>query len=141
MEEYTTFFTHHWMLSTGFVAILVLLLGNELKMKLSGVRQLSPQEIMLLLNHQQATVIDIRNAQLYQKGHILNAINIPQAQLIEQVAQLTKDKPVILVCGNGQQSVGAGSKLNKQGFSQVVTLRDGINAWQQNKLPLAKGKK
>ncbi len=143
MEDYITFFLKHWELSVALLAIVSLIISLEYKSKRGGVQRLSAQDVMLLLNHQNGVLIDIRDMTPYQQGHILHAIHIPQQQVLDQLPSLEKYKtqPVILVCANGQQSATLASKLYKQGFTQVATLQEGMTTWRQAKLPVVKGKK
>ena len=46
----------------------------------------------------------------------------------------------VLICQQAQTASQLAEKLKKQGFTQVQVLAGGISAWQQNNLPLVKGK-
>jgi len=101
---------------------------------------ISTLQATLLINQQNALVLDVREAAEYEKGHMLNARNIPLAELEARAAEIDKHKakPVIVVCDNGNRSGRAATALRKLGFEQVFTLGGGIGAWRQAGLPLEK---
>jgi rhodanese-related sulfurtransferase len=96
----------------------------------------SPQEATLMINRQDAVVLDARAAEEFGKGHVLNARNVPLAQLEGRTGELQKykAKPVI-VCEDGTRS-SAAAVLRKMGFEKVYTLAGGLGAWQQAGLPV-----
>ncbi|MBI2959821.1 MAG: rhodanese-like domain-containing protein [Betaproteobacteria bacterium] len=100
----------------------------------------SPLEATQLINRQDALVLDIRSAEEFQKGHILNARNVPAAQLEPRLADLEKfrQKPVIVACESGSRSGSAAALLRKHGFAQAASLAGGVGAWQQAGLPMEK---
>lgn len=104
----------------------------------SGGPAVSPQDATLMINRQDALVLDVRGPEDFGKGHVLNARNVPLAQLEGRAGELQKYKarPVI-VCEDGARS-GAAATLRKAGFEKVYTLAGGIAAWQQAGLPLEK---
>jgi rhodanese-related sulfurtransferase len=103
-----------------------------------GGSAVSPQDATLMINRQDALVLDMRPAEEFGKGHILNARNVPLAQLEGRTGELQKykAKPVI-VCEDGARS-GAAAALRKLGFENVYTLAGGLPAWQQAGLPTEK---
>ena len=104
----------------------------------TGGPSVSTLEATQLINRQGALVLDVRNADEFQKGHILNARNVPLSQLDSRLADIGKfkDKPIIVSCESGNRSGSAAAVLRKHGFAQVFSLRGGIGAWQQAGLPV-----
>ena len=101
---------------------------------------LTTLQATLLINQQNALVLDVREAAEYEKGHMLNARNIALGELESRAAEIEKHKakPVIVACDDGNRSGRAATALRKQGFEQVFTLSGGIGAWRQAGLPLEK---
>ena len=101
---------------------------------------ISTLQATLLINQQNALVLDAREAAEYEKGHMLNARNIALGELQTRAAEIEKHKakPVIVVCDNDNRSGRAATALRKLGFEQVFTLSGGIGAWRQAGLPLEK---
>lgn len=107
----------------------------------AGGASVNTLEATQLINRQDALVLDVRVAEEYQKGHILNARNIPLSQLDARLADMQKYKsrPVIVACDTGNRSgPAAAAALRKHGFSQVFNLSGGTAAWQQAGLPVEK---
>ncbi len=93
-----------------------------------------------MINHEDAVLIDVRSAEDYAKGHIVNARNIPLDQLESRVKELekAKRKPLIVHCERGNRSRRAEAILKGKGFEKVYGLAGGIEAWRQAGLPLEK---
>lgn len=139
MQEYIDFFSNNLMLSVAWVVIAVLVVYSFIEAKLTGVKTVTTQEATLLINKQDAIVVDIRKSDEFKKGHIVNAKNITESQ-IEQGKFVGiashKDTPIILVCDTGVRTSGAAKKLVKAGFTQVNNLREGMSGWQSANLPI-----
>src|SRR5262245_38927181 len=98
----------------------------------AGGPSISTLQATLLINQQNALVLDVRDAAEYEKGHVLNARHLAVGELAERSAEIEKykAKPVIVVCESGNRSDKAVATLRKQGFGQVFSLSGGIGAWQ-----------
>jgi rhodanese-related sulfurtransferase len=104
---------------------------------------LTATQATLLINREDAVVIDVRSSDEYVAGHLPESRNIPLGQLEERAGELDKfkDMPLIIICQTGARSDGACAKLEKLGFSKVNNLQGGINAWRDAGLPVKKGTK
>jgi rhodanese-related sulfurtransferase len=142
MEQLIEFTGNHPILFMAFFFILGLLVWNFLSEQISGIPSLVPQEAILLINHENALVLDVREANEYNQGHILNSIHIPLSALSGKLGRLEKyrTKPIIASCMSGNRSGRAVSILKKNGFENLYNLKGGIVAWQSANLPLSKGK-
>jgi rhodanese-related sulfurtransferase len=105
-----------------------------------GGAAVSTLQATLLINQQNALVLDVREAAEYEKGHVLNARHLALGDLEARSADIEKYKarPVIVVCESGNRSEKAVATLRKLGFGQVFSLSGGIGAWRQAALPLEK---
>ena len=85
------------------------------------------------------TVLDVRTVEEYKSGHLENAvnININDTGFEAKSGQLDKSKPVLVYCLAGSRSRKAAQLLRKKGF-QVLELKGGISAWQEEGLPVVK---
>ena len=101
---------------------------------------ISTLQATLLINQQNALVLDVRDAAEYEGGHVLNSRHLAIGELEARSSELEKfkAKPVIVVCESGNRSDKAVATLRKQGFGQVFSLSGGIGAWRQAGLPLEK---
>lgn len=102
----------------------------------------SPLEATLLLNREDAQIIDVREDQEWAGGHIANARHISLGQLDKRIHELEKFKsrPLIVCCQSGNRSGSVCSRLKKKGFENVHNLAGGIGAWKEAGLPVTTGK-
>ncbi len=142
MEQYLEFTANHPLLVGALLLSFFLVLFSELKRRASGVTTLEPQEAVKLINAD-AVVIDLRSAEAFARGHIVNARNIPADELAakQDIIEKYKSRPIVAVCEAGMTSSRAVEKLRKAGVENVFGLRGGINGWQQASLPLVTSKK
>lgn len=118
----------------------IMLVLPSLKGKLSGALAVEPTQAVQLINHQDALVLDVREANEFAAGHIANARHIPLSQLSDNLKSLEKhkDKAIVVNCRSDARSAMACGTLRKHGFTQVYNLKGGIMAWQQAGLPTVK---
>lgn len=69
-----------------------------------------------------ATLVDVRTVGEYRSGHIEGALNIPVDDLAGKMAQIPKDKPVVVYCQSGMRSASAASTLKDAGYKEVYNL-------------------
>jgi rhodanese-related sulfurtransferase len=142
MEQYLEFSANHPVLVSALLVSFFVLVFFELRRKAAGITNVEPQDAVGLINAD-ATVLDVRSAEAFSRGHIVNAKNIPLDELEASSEKLDKlgDKPIIAVCDSGMTSNRAVSMLRKAGKESVYNLKGGITAWTQANLPLVTGKK
>jgi len=135
MEQFIEFVGNHWMLSGLWVALLIAFL---LHVSRTGASAVSLQQAVFLINRKDALVLDIRDRNEYDAGHIVDAVHIPLGKLSDRLAELDKYKsrPVVVACKMGQHSGEACKTLTNAGFEQVVRLKGGMAAWRAEQLPL-----
>lgn len=94
----------------------------------------------MLVNRSKGVILDIRDRKDFEKGHVVDAVNIPLAKLKERITELEKNKenPIIVVCHMGHQSGEAVKALEADGFTQVSRMSGGITEWKTQNLPLIK---
>lgn len=138
LQDFFHFVAEHYLLSLAFVVISLALLFEELRGKASG-SNVSPSTATHLINRERATVVDTRERDAFTAGHIVNAINISQNDLLKSdKLKKMQTKPIILVCKQGQTTPAMASKLRKQGFTSVYVLKGGLDAWKDSGLPVVK---
>lgn len=141
MDQMVEFVTNHYILSGLFAALLAALIYTTVASQLSSIKELSTHEATLLMNKEDAYILDIRPTADFKKGHILGSKQI-KPELITKgdfsPLEKFKDKPIIVVCAMGMTSKRTASQMLKAGFDKVVVLKGGINAWQAASLPINK---
>ncbi len=118
----------------------IMLVFPDLFGKLSGVAEVDVTQAVQLINHDNALVLDVREHNEFNDGHIANARLIPLGQLKDSVQTLEKyrDQPIVINCRSGKRSATACALLSKAGFSRVYNLTGSILAWQRSKMPTVK---
>ncbi|MCX7175599.1 MAG: rhodanese-like domain-containing protein [Proteobacteria bacterium] len=103
----------------------------------SGGNHVSPMQATLMLNREDALVIDVREASEWSTGHIPNSRHIAISQLEKQIHEIEKFKTrhLIVNCQTGNRSSSACNALKKHGFEKVYNLAGGIAAWREAGLP------
>jgi len=142
MDTYLEFASNHTLLVSALMFSFFMLIFSELRRKARGITNVDPQAAVQLINAD-AMVVDLRSAEAYARGHIVNSRNIPMDELDASMEKLTKDadKPILAVCDAGITSNRAVDTLRKSGHDSVYGLKGGIAAWTQANLPLVTGKK
>ncbi|MFC3609393.1 rhodanese-like domain-containing protein [Stutzerimonas tarimensis] len=130
------FITVHYVLSTSFLVLLVLLIAHETR---RGGKSLSSRELTALVNSGQGVVLDVRAKKEFATGHIIDALNIPYDKLVSRMAELDKHKgkTLVVVDAMGQHSGTACRELKKAGFD-AAKLAGGIASWRGDNLPVVK---
>lgn len=89
---------------------------------LNGVFKQVPVTKVRELVESGAYIIDIREKGEYERGHLINAVNIPLSQLRERVDEIPKDRPVYLHCRSSQRSYNAIMALQHMGFDNLYNI-------------------
>jgi rhodanese-related sulfurtransferase len=73
-------------------------------------------------------IIDVRQPDEYEDGHVPGAVLIPLGQVPDRVAEVPADQPVYLICKTGARSLRAAEWLAQQG-RDVTNVAGGTMAW------------
>lgn len=79
--------------------------------------------------YRKAQLIDVREPNEFDNGHILGARNIPLTQLKARKIEVRPDKPVYLYCESGVRSARAAGTLKKLGCTDISHLKGGFKKW------------
>lgn len=97
-----------------------------------SVPQISVDELNLLMKKDQVLqILDVRRPPEYESGHVPRAVHIPLSNLEKTAAgtPLDPSKPTAVICAGGYRSSAATSILESQGFSNLLNVTGGTNAW------------
>ena len=103
------------------------------------VPEVSPDEVKRRLdNGQHPVVLDVRERDEVRQGFIPGSISVPRGFLEMQVEEKAPDKnaPIVAYCAGGTRSLLAGRILKELGYTDVVSMRGGFNAWKNQGLPV-----
>ncbi len=114
---------------------------------LPHVRELMPWDVEeMRTQHPDLLIVDIREADEYNAGHIADSLPVPRGILeascdwgysdtIPALVQ-ARDKPVVLVCRSGNRTALAALTLHGMGYQQVYSMKTGVRGWNDYELPL-----
>jgi len=105
---------------------------------------LNTEELKAILERNPETiVVDARNPEEYQEVHIKGAINIPEKQFSEHLAQLPPDKSarIIFYCNGVKcgKSKKAAQKALELGYTNVLVYSEGMPVWEEKGMPIYAG--
>lgn len=138
MDQIVEFSGNHLLLVLGFVAVLLFLVWTEVMRKLRGLPELSPAQAVPWINDPNAVIVDVSSVADFNRGHIVNARNLPASRLANPDAEILKLKnhKLLVVCKSGQTAVAAAQSLRKMGASDVAVLKGGMALWRSEQFPV-----
>ena len=92
-------------------------------------KQISVDETKHLIEAEDITILDIRDAQSYSKGHISNAIHAEGINFESFIIKEDKKKPLLVYCYHGHSSQSAAKYFTDNGFANVYSMEGGYTAW------------
>ena len=94
-------------------------IGSNLLRK--DFKQVGVNRVRELLN-EGATIIDVREKNEYDQGHIKGVPNIPFSEIRERTNEIPTDKPVYIHCRSGQRSYNVALLLKHLGFNNIYNI-------------------
>lgn len=93
------------------------------------VREILPDELRIMLERGETVqVVDVRELEEWEAGHIPQAVHIPLGQLPFRLDELRKDVPVVMVCRSGARSYQATAFASGLGYD-AANMAGGMLAW------------
>jgi rhodanese-related sulfurtransferase len=129
-----------------FVGMLVWMFGAQTNAPLkpsSTVPEISIGDAFAAITRG-AVVIDVRERDAYEKGHIEGAVSVPLEELKRRAAEFAaqKEKEYVIYCGNGSNLGPQGTRvLVDAGHPAAKNLTAGLSGWKAAGQPVASGPK
>jgi sulfur dioxygenase len=110
-----------------------------LNLTFAGIWEIAPQ--WLEEHAGLVQIVDVRERDEWNGslGRISNATHIPLAELGERSAELSKARPVVMVCRAGGRSAQGTVILQKKGFERIASLSGGMLRWNAGRHPVEGG--
>jgi adenylyltransferase/sulfurtransferase len=94
---------------------------------------ITPTELAELLSRNEAVVlIDVREPYEWSVGHLDAAQHIPLQQVPQRLADIPKDRDVVMICRTGARSEHARAFLASHGYARVKNLVGGMMRWARD---------
>ena len=83
-----------------------------------------------------AFFLDVRTEAEWNQSHIANSVLIPLDQLSDRLAELPRDRDIVVVCRSGTRSKEGAAILQNAGFTRITCLSGGLQSWVAAGYPL-----
>lgn len=83
-------------------------------------------------------LLDVRTGEEFAEGRVPGAKNIPVRELEARLAEVPKDRPVVVYCRSGSRAALAGRLLIERGYTKVSEMEGSMLAWEAAQLPVEK---
>jgi rhodanese-related sulfurtransferase len=120
----------------GFWAVLLLALIATAACT-TGTKDITSLEAKTIIdNSKNAYLLDVRTPEERRQGYIPGSVLIPIDMVEKRLAEIPKDRPVIVYCAVGSRSKSVARLLERSGYAEVYNMKDGIVGWYKNGLPV-----
>jgi rhodanese-related sulfurtransferase len=102
-----------------------------------GVPEVTPEQLEAALVGG-APVVDVREHDEYEGGHLSGATLVPMGEVVARVAELPRTGPVYIVCATGARSGRAAQWYRARGID-ARNLAGGMKAWVAGGRPVVFG--
>ena len=99
---------------------------------MESFEQVDTQKAKELIDAGNITIVDIRDPNAYEEGHIDNAISVNDTNIDEFIGSVDKNKPLLCYCYMGFSSQNAAQYFKENGFESVYSMDGGYTQWQKD---------
>lgn len=109
------------------------------EVSLGGIPELPPEWVAA--HPSEARLIDVREIDEWkgELGRVPRSELVPLARVEEEAKRWSRDTRIVLICRSGGRSGKAALQLRALGFGEVASMRGGMTAWNERKLPVERG--
>jgi len=83
-----------------------------------------------------ALLVDVREPDEHATGVAFGARLLPMSQLPARLAELPKDRPVLLICNTQNRSRATYDALRQRGYTNLQFVEGGMSEWTRRRWPL-----
>jgi phage shock protein E len=105
-----------------------------------NVTEISPREAAAKFRSGEAVIIDVRDKDEWDEGHIPGATHMSRGTIELDIEEKVPDPNAMIIChcGGGGRSALAAESLQKIGYKNVRSMAGGLKAWKAAGLPTTK---
>jgi len=98
---------------------------------MSDYERISVEQAQALLAQDDTALLDVRQPQAFEQGHVEGARNVGEQDVLELVEELPKSAPVVIYCYHGNSSQYVARLFAAHGFTNVYSVDGGYEAWRE----------
>jgi len=124
----------------GFVTVAVVCWVLVASSALAAGLAMDTRDLQSLLHATPESVflLDVRTPREFAAGRISGSVLIPMNQVPSRLAEVPKDKRVVVVCASGARSAAVVDYLQRNGYPDAVNYSGGVFDWARKGLPVEK---
>src|SRR6058998_2775501 len=105
-----------------------------------NITEISPQDAAAKLKSGEAVIVDVREKDEWDEGHIPGATHMSRGTIELDIEEKVPDTNAMIIChcGGGGRSALAAETLQKMGYKNVRSMAGGFKAWKAIGLPATK---
>jgi len=105
-----------------------------------NITEISPQDAAAKLKRGEAVIVDVRDKDEWDEGHIPGAIHMSRGTIELDIEEKVPDPNAMIIChcGGGGRGALATESLQKMGYKNVRNMSGGFKAWKAASLPMTK---
>src|SRR5205823_11631516 len=105
-----------------------------------NITEISPQDAAAKLQSGEAVIVDVRDKDEWDEGHIPSALHMSRGTIELDIEEKVPDPNALIVChcGGGGRGALATESLQKMGYKNVRNIAGGFKAWKAAGLPVTK---
>ena len=105
-----------------------------------NITEISPEDAASKLQNAEAIIVDVREKDEWDEGHIPHAIHLSRGTIELDIEEKIPDANAMIIChcGGGGRSALAAESLQKMGYKNVRSMAGGFKAWKSAALPTTK---
>jgi rhodanese-related sulfurtransferase len=105
-----------------------------------NITEISPEDAAAKLQNHEAVIVDVRENDEWEDGHIPHAIHLSRGTIELDIEEKVPDPNAVIIChcGGGGRSALAAESLQKMGYKNVRSMAGGFKAWKATGLPTTK---
>jgi len=102
------------------------------------IDEVDPVRARELIESGDPLIVDVREQDEWDEGHVPGAIHIPRGHLESRIEAAATDRsqPILLYCSAGNRSAFAAKTLRELGYDEPVSLAGGFTDWKRNGFPV-----
>ena len=101
-------------------------------------KECCPTSTRKRIEFKHAVLVDVRESDAFEKLSldVPDLLNIPMSEFEQRFAEIPRDREVVMVSVDGQDSLKATYYLMREGYTDVLNMTDGIAKWSFRGFPV-----